>query len=92
MDQPIIFIVDDDVQVLRAITRDLKNKFRQDYRVLSTSSAKEILRQALEGESDPCVAECIRASLTAFANKRRPYYVSDDVRTKWYSSFLCNGE
>ena len=37
MDQPIIFIVDDDLQVLRAITRDLKNKFRQDYRILSDS-------------------------------------------------------
>ncbi|HYJ64503.1 MAG TPA: response regulator, partial [Parafilimonas sp.] len=48
MDQPIIFIVDDDVQVLRAITRDIKNKFRQDYRILSTSSAKEILDSLLE--------------------------------------------
>jgi len=48
MDQPIIFIVDDDLQVLRAITRDLKNKFRQDYRVLSTSSAKEILDSLLD--------------------------------------------
>jgi thioredoxin reductase (NADPH) len=47
MDQPIIFIVDDDVQVLRAITRDIKNKFRQDYRILSTSSAKEILDSLL---------------------------------------------
>src|SRR5690242_17404674 len=48
MDQPIIFIVDDDAQVLRAITRDLKNKYRQDYRILSTSSAKEILDSLLE--------------------------------------------
>ena len=48
MDQPIIFIVDDDVQVLRAITRDLKNKFRHDYRILSTSSPKEILDSLLE--------------------------------------------
>ena len=48
MDQPIIFVIDDDVQVLRAITRDLKNKFRQDYRILSTSSAKEILDSLLE--------------------------------------------
>ncbi len=48
MNLPIIFIVDDDPQVLRAITRDLKNKFRQDYRVLSTSSAKEILGNLLE--------------------------------------------
>jgi thioredoxin reductase (NADPH) len=48
MEQPIIFIVDDDMQVLRAITRDLKNKFRQDYRILSTSSPKEILDSLLE--------------------------------------------
>ena len=48
MNQPIIFVIDDDVQVLRAITRDLKNKYRQDYRVLSTSSAKEILGNLLE--------------------------------------------
>jgi thioredoxin reductase (NADPH) len=48
MNQPIIFIVDDDVQVLRALTRDLKNRFRQDYRILSTSSAKEILDSLVE--------------------------------------------
>ena len=48
MDQPIIFVIDDDVQVLRAITRDLKNKFRQDYRILSTSSAREILDNLLD--------------------------------------------
>ncbi len=48
MDQSIIFVIDDDVQVLRAITRDLKNKYRQDYRVLSTSSAKEALESLLE--------------------------------------------
>src|ERR1041385_448382 len=48
MDQPIIFVVDDDVQVLRALTRDLKGKYRQDYRILSTSSPKEILDSLLE--------------------------------------------
>ena len=48
MDQSIIFVIDDDVQVLRAIARDLKNKYRQDYRILSTSSAKEALDSLLE--------------------------------------------
>ena len=48
MDQSIIFVVDDDEQVLRAITRDLKNKYRQDYRILSTTSAKEALDSLLE--------------------------------------------
>ena len=48
MNQSIIFVIDDDVQVLRALTRDLKNKYRQDYRILSTSSAKEALDSLLE--------------------------------------------
>jgi thioredoxin reductase (NADPH) len=48
MDQPIIFVVDDDIQVLRAITRDLKNKYRQDYRILSTTSANEAISSLLE--------------------------------------------
>jgi hypothetical protein len=55
-------------------------------------TAHQILHQALESESDPCVASCIRASLTAFDNKRRPHYISDVGRTTWYTTFLCNGE
>lgn len=45
MSQPIIFSIDDDPQVLRAISRDLKAQYRSDYRVLSTTSVSE----ALEG-------------------------------------------
>ena len=48
MDQPIIFFIDDDQQVLRAITRDLKSHYRQDYRILSTASAREALDSLLE--------------------------------------------
>jgi thioredoxin reductase (NADPH) len=48
MDQPIIFVIDDDQQVLRAISRDLKNHYRQDYRILSTASVKEALDSLLE--------------------------------------------
>ena len=55
-------------------------------------SAHQILRQALEGETDPCVASCIQASITAFKNKRRPHHISDEQRTTWYATFLCNGE
>lgn len=43
MKQPIIFSIDDDPQVLRAISRDLKSRYRKDYRVLSTSSISEAL-------------------------------------------------
>ncbi len=48
MNEPIIFCIDDDPQVLRAITRDLKAKYRKEYKVLSTSSAGEALDALLE--------------------------------------------
>lgn len=43
MKKPIIFAVDDDAQVLRAIVRDLRTRYGKEYRLLSTSSAKEAL-------------------------------------------------
>ncbi len=43
MKQPIILAVDDDPQVLRSITRDLKKQFRESYRIVSTESAREAL-------------------------------------------------
>lgn len=43
MSLPIIFTIDDDPQVLRAITRDLRAHYREDYRILSTASVKEAL-------------------------------------------------
>lgn len=41
--KPIIFTVDDDEQVLAAIRRDVRHAYRKDYRIMSTSSAKEAL-------------------------------------------------
>ncbi len=43
MKQPLIIAVDDDTQVLRALTRDLRNAYRKDYRIVSTESAEEAL-------------------------------------------------
>ncbi|MBE9464397.1 FAD-dependent oxidoreductase [Dyadobacter subterraneus] len=48
MGLPIIFSIDDDAQVLRAITRDLKSKYRDTYRVLSTDSVKEALESLMD--------------------------------------------
>jgi len=48
MTQPIIFSIDDDAQVLRAITRDLRSHYRNDYRILSTTSAREALDSLLD--------------------------------------------
>jgi thioredoxin reductase (NADPH) len=48
MSLPIIFCIDDDAQVLRAITRDLKSRYRDRYRILSTTSVQEALESLLE--------------------------------------------
>ncbi|MEJ7740074.1 MAG: FAD-dependent oxidoreductase [Chitinophagaceae bacterium] len=48
MNKPIIFLIDDDAQVLRAISRDLKNHYRQDYLILSTTSVQEALDSLVE--------------------------------------------
>jgi thioredoxin reductase (NADPH) len=41
MSRPIIFSIDDDPQVLRSISRDLKTQYGKEYKILSTTSANE---------------------------------------------------
>jgi thioredoxin reductase (NADPH) len=48
MNRPIIFSIDDDPQVLRAISRDLKTQYGKEYKIVSTTSANE----AMEGLTD----------------------------------------
>jgi thioredoxin reductase (NADPH) len=43
MKLPFIIIVDDDEQVLRAIQRDVRNKYNKEYRISATDSANEAL-------------------------------------------------
>ena len=46
--KPLIIVVDDDPQVLRAVSRDLKKQYRKDYRIISTDSANEALESLLD--------------------------------------------
>ena len=48
MKLPFIIIVDDDVQVLRAIQRDMRSEYREDYRVVATESPNEALELVKE--------------------------------------------
>lgn len=48
MKKPILLSVDDDKQVLRSLKRDLRNEYKDDYRIMSTNSAKEALASLLE--------------------------------------------
>ncbi len=41
--KPIIFSIDDDPQVLKSIRADLRNRYRKDYRIISSQSAEEAL-------------------------------------------------
>ena len=43
MKLPYIIIIDDDTQVLRAIQRDIRNEYRDEYKVAAIESAKEAL-------------------------------------------------
>lgn len=43
MKKPILFVLDDDAQVLRAVVRDLRTVYGNEYRILSTVSANEAL-------------------------------------------------
>ena len=43
MKLPFIIIVDDDLQVLRAIQRDIRNEYRDEYRVVATETPGEAL-------------------------------------------------
>ncbi|MBC6995505.1 FAD-dependent oxidoreductase [Neolewinella lacunae] len=46
--KPIILSVDDDQQVLRSLKRDLRNHFKDAYRIVSTTSAREALEATEE--------------------------------------------
>ena len=48
MKLPFIIIVDDDEQVLNAILRDIRNNYREEYRVSATTSAMEALELVKE--------------------------------------------
>ena len=43
MNPPIIFLIDDDPQVLKSVRRDVRKRYKGDYRIMSTESAQEAL-------------------------------------------------
>lgn len=48
MPKPVILAVDDDHEVLRAVERDLRKRYRESYRIISASSGTEALDTARE--------------------------------------------
>lgn len=48
MQKPIIFVIDDDPQVLQAVTRDIRTEYRKEYKIMATESAREALDSLTE--------------------------------------------
>jgi len=48
MNKPVLLIVDDDPQVLAAVRRDLRSRYREHYTVMSAASGEEALSTARE--------------------------------------------
>jgi len=48
MKKPVLLVIDDDEQVLRAVSRDLKSQYRSDYRIMSTTSPVEAVEVTKE--------------------------------------------
>ncbi|WP_426329020.1 FAD-dependent oxidoreductase [Pedobacter sp. R-06] len=48
MEKPLIFLIDDDPQVLHSITRDLKSQYEKKYKIISNSSAHQALETIAE--------------------------------------------
>lgn len=48
MNKPVLLVVDDDPQVLAAVRRDLRSRYREHYTVLSAGSGQEALATARE--------------------------------------------
>ncbi|RBQ11851.1 FAD-dependent oxidoreductase [Pedobacter miscanthi] len=48
MEKPLIFLIDDDPQVLHSITRDLKSQYEKRYKIISNSSAHQALETIAE--------------------------------------------
>ena len=51
MNKPVLLIVDDDPQVLAAVRRDLRSRYREHYTIMSAASGQEALEAARELKS-----------------------------------------
>jgi thioredoxin reductase (NADPH) len=51
VNKPVLFVVDDDPQVLAAVRRDLRSRYRENYTVMSAASGQEALASARELKS-----------------------------------------
>ena len=76
MNNPVILVVDDDPQVLGAIRRDLRSRYREDYRVLAASSGESALETVRELKTRGDVLAML------ISDQRMPSMLGVDLLTK----------
>lgn len=76
MNKPVLFVVDDDPQVLAAVRRDLRSRYRDKYTVMSAASGDEALATARELKSRGDSLAMI------ISDQRMPGMLGSEVLTK----------
>ena len=76
MNKPVLMIVDDDPQVLAAVRRDLRSRYRENYTVISAASGQEALDTARELKSRG------DALAMVISDQRMPGMLGSEVLTK----------
>jgi thioredoxin reductase (NADPH) len=74
--KPVLLVVDDDPQVLAAVRRDLRSRYRESYAVMSSASGEEALAtaRALKSRGDSLAM--------AISDQRMPGMAGDEVLTR----------
>ncbi len=82
MNKPVLLLVDDDPQVLAAVRRDVRSRYREHYTVVSVASGEEALSAARElktcGDtlamiiSDQRMPDCTGLELMASSGRAAP--------------------
>ena len=78
MAKPVILAVDDDPEVLGAVERDLKQRYRADYRVLPARSGRQAIETA-RGAEAPRYARCALPGRSAHAGHDRHPVPAEDA-------------
>jgi thioredoxin reductase (NADPH) len=76
LNKPVLLVVDDDPQVLAAVRRDLRSRYREKYTVMSASSGQEALATARELKSRGDSLAMI------ISDQRMPEMLGSDVLAK----------
>jgi len=94
MKLPFIVIVDDDMQVLRSIQRDVRNEYRQEYRIIATGSANEaielIKELKLKNEAVALITSSGHPLPEPFDPARVPPSATSATITRAPSRAICN--